>query len=182
MVQQHKYGKLPTFAFRLYEGALTVHDGVRTESGGLMDNVVIYTTPLEKGDFVKIYANSDATPTVTKAEADDDNILGIVVDAPQPGDTSPSGSGAGTTTAQMRKASVELFGVAVRNLKSDGAGAMAAGAQIGFSNATPGFFEAGTPLTAAGIINGICLQYTAATAEKQFPALLGYFGYMPNTA
>ena len=180
MVQQHKYGKLPAFTFRLFEGAVTVSDGTVTESGGIMDNVAVYTTPLVKGDFVKIYANSDATPTVTKAESDDDNILGIVRDAPVRGETAPS-SGDGTTTAAMRKATIELFGVAVRNLKSDGAGAMNAGAQIGFSNATPGYFEAGTPLT-ANIINAICLQYTAATAEKQFPALLGYFGYMPNTA
>lgn len=179
MVRIHKYGKLPQFpAMRLYEGTATVADSI-SQTGGVMEKMVVYTTPIVKGDYVKIHNNSDATPTVAKANIGDDDIIGIVTDSPIRGDAQTA---SGTpTTAQMRQATVELFGVAVRTVKNDGAGAINAGAQIGFSNATPGYFEAGTPIT-ANIVNAISLSYVGATAEAKFPALFGYFGFMPNTA
>jgi hypothetical protein len=170
---------LPKMTFRVYEGTVTVQDSIDA-AGRTVENTIVHTTPLVKGDFVKIYSTDNAaTPICTKADTDDNNILGFVADDPVMGD--PITSTGSASVAQYRKATVKLFGQAVLEVKNDGAGALTAGAQIGYSNATPGYWEAGTPITSAGLINAITLQYHSGTAGGRFPALFGYFGYLPNT-
>lgn len=179
MIAHDRIDNLPRMTFRLYEGTVAVGDKFDAQ-GRKVEKTFMPSTPVAKGDSVTLYTSSTTTTPIAQAALADDNVLlGVVLDSPRRGDATLTSSGV-PTVANMRKATVAVYAVAVRNVMSDGAGALNAEAQIGHSSATPNYFEAGTPITKGNNAN-IALEYCPA-AVSPFAAALGFFGTMINTA
>jgi hypothetical protein len=179
MIAHDRIDNLPRMTFRLYEGTVAVGDKFDAQ-GRKIEKTFAPSTPVAKGDNVTLYTSSTTTTPIAQAAiADDDTLLGVVLDSPVMGDATLAASGV-PTVANMRKATVGVYAVAVRNLLSDGTGAMNAGSQVGHSSVTPNRFEAGTPIV-KGNSGNVSLEYVPA-AVSPFAAALGFFGTMINTA
>jgi len=180
MTKAHdRLDNLPRMTFRMYEGNVIVAD-VFDEAGKKIESTIAPSTPVAKGDFVTLYTSSTTTtPIATVAAANDNQILGVVVDNPVAGDPITA-TNSTPTVGMYRKATVAVFAQAIMNIRNDGGGGNA-GAVIGHSNGVVKQYEAGTPIV-SGNGHNIALEYTPGTTTPLAAVALGFFGTMINTS
>lgn len=174
---------LPKITFRLFEDKATVADAFDA-AGRKIEGNITYSAEIKKGDVVKIYTSSTTTtPIAQKAVADDNELIGIIVDNPVPGDKITT---TGTpTVAKFRKATVAVYAQAIMNVNSDGSTKVDAGMLLAHSSATAGQYEAASALTKLAGSYNVALEYctpSASNATPTFAAAMGGFGYSVNAA
>jgi hypothetical protein len=168
--------RLPKLPVKCYEYTVTVSSDAVNGRGDTYDRVVIYATPIKKGDRVVPYndSNSGGEIVVSKYLPGDDvdQVLGVCLENPS-GSDNTTANGGSPAHAQRRVATIAFFGDAVMS-DVDAEGAMTAGYGCGWgeSAATPTLVPVTSTPTAGAIV---ALAYAASGAK--FPALYGFSGY-----
>lgn len=174
-VNTNDYKNFPVKAVRLYEGAVTRADVVGPD-GGIIEDALSRAAPLEKGDYVIMYASSTDKErmVVTKFAAGNElNILmGVIVSDPK-GQDAVTVSGQAAAVDQMRIADVAFFGSGIIEVEVNGE--TKPGDSMGLSESEYGVFG---PLASPGAsASPIALKY--GIDGEVVPILVGNAVFMP---
>jgi hypothetical protein len=166
---------LPQVPCKAYEYTVTVSTAAVNGRGEKNDRVVIYATPIAKGDEVVVYDDSNSNGEIVVSKFltgnDVDRAHGRAIDDPKGADNSTANGGT-PTHAKRRTVTVAFYGDAVMDFVADGT--ITAGYGMGFK-------ESGASATLTAITStptaGAMIALAHQTTGNYFPVLLGFSGY-----
>lgn len=114
---------LPVKTFRAYEGTLTRYTTAVGPRGGVVEGAAVYSAPVAKGDFVKIYSHTNQGYEIVEKFAygeGADLMIGVAVSSPQ-GIDNTTVSGQTPVVGLERFVDVAVFGLAIIEIEAGAA-------------------------------------------------------------